>query len=85
MTNQLFLTKKVYDAFNETINNGRKSVLPGDIVQNFREKNEPVGIWLVMRELTRLEELDLVQFDQETATWTLGQEKDFFEVIRNLK
>ena len=38
-----------------------------------------------MRELTRLEELDLVRFDQETATWTLGQEKDFFEVIRNLK
>lgn len=85
MTNQFFLTKKVYDAFNETINNGRESVLPGDIVESFREKNEPVGIWLVMRELTRLEELDLVQFDQETATWTLGQDKDFFEVIRNLK
>lgn len=85
MTNKLFLTKKVYDAFNETINNGRESVLPGDIVQNFREKNEPVGIWLVMRELTRLEEIDLVQFDQETATWTPGPEKNFFEVIRDLK
>ncbi|MXZ44893.1 MAG: hypothetical protein F4Z01_07980 [Gammaproteobacteria bacterium] len=64
-------TKLIFDAFVKVSGAGAKAILPGDLVQYMREQNDPMGIWKIVGELNTLNELGLIQFDEESATWHL--------------
>ena len=64
-------TKLIFDAFVKVSGAGAKAILPGDLVQYMREQNDPMGIWKIVGELNTLNELGLIQFDEESATWQL--------------
>ena len=64
-------TKIIFDAFVEVSCTGTRAVRPGDLVQYMREQNDPMGIWKIIGELNKLNELGLIRFEEESATWLL--------------
>ena len=64
-------TKLIFDAFVRVSREGVEAILPGDLVQYMREQNDPMGIWKITSELNKLNELRLIRFDEESATWHL--------------
>ncbi|MXW06743.1 MAG: hypothetical protein F4Z87_01175 [Gammaproteobacteria bacterium] len=71
MGEALRITKTIYDAFVAVSDEGNSAVRPGDLVQHMRDQNDPMGIWKIIGELNTLNELGLIRFDEETATWHL--------------
>lgn len=71
MGEALRFTKNIFDAFVAVSSEGASAVLPGDLVQHMREQNDPMGIWKIVGELNKLNELGLIRFDEESATWHL--------------
>lgn len=64
-------TKIIFDAFVLVSCEGTHAVRPGDLVQYMREQNDPMGIWKIIGELNKLNELGLIRFEEESATWLL--------------
>ena len=62
-------TRIVYDAFVETVSNGRSSVRPGDVIELLRSRNLPMSIWYVLGQFSTLEYMKLIAFDEDSATW----------------
>ena len=74
-------TRIVYDAFREVVTNGKLFVRPGDVIEHLREKDLPLGIWMVTGEFTRLRALGLISLDKDTAQWRLESAKEFDDVV----
>ncbi len=64
-------TKIIFDAFVEVSCTGTRAVRPGDLVQYMREQNDPMGIWKIIGELNKLNDLGLIRLEEESATWNL--------------
>ncbi len=71
MGEALRITKIIFDSFVAVSDEGATAVLPGDLVQHMREQNDPMGIWKIIGELNTLNELGLIRFDEESASWHL--------------
>ena len=71
------LTRTIYDAFCEVASMGDGEVSVSDIVQYMREHDNPMGIWNVMGELSKLRQMQLVELNEESANWTLIEHNDF--------
>lgn len=65
------LTRTIYEAFTAVDDSGRTSIRPGDVIDYLRERNQPLGIWLVNSEFVRLSEMGLIELDDANATWHL--------------
>ena len=77
-------TRIVYDAFCEVAANGKELIRPGDVIEYLREKDQPLGIWYINGEFTRLTALGLISLDKATAQWRLEPSKEFDEVVSSV-
>lgn len=48
---------------------GRAEFRPGDLCALLRERNQPLGAWLVRRELSTLEAQGLIAMDPASGLW----------------
>lgn len=65
------LTRTIYDAVVAVVNSGIDTIRPGHVVQYMRERNNPVGIWNVNGEFSKLRRMGVIELDEGTATWRL--------------
>ena len=77
-------TRMIYDAFVAVVDTGREEIRPGHVVQFMREKNNPLGIWNVTGEFTKLEQLGVIELDKDSATWRLIRSVNFDEALEKL-
>ena len=63
----------MYAVIKELFAEGKSSVLPGDVIAVMRERNAPIGTWLMRAEFTALEEQDLIRCDADTSDWYLTE------------
>lgn len=54
---------------------GRCAFRPGDIVDRLRERNQPMGVWEVRGELSKLESDGMIQNDPKTGLWRLADQR----------
>jgi len=64
-------TETVYEILRELADGGRAVFRPGDVCAVLRERNQPLGAWLVRGEFHILEEESLIEPFPEDATWRL--------------
>lgn len=65
------LTRMIYDAFVAVVETGQEEIRPGHVVQYMREHNNPLGIWNVNGEFSKLRNMGVIELDEDTATWKL--------------
>lgn len=70
-------TRIIYEAFSEIATQGKDLIRPGDVIDLLRERDQPLGIWYVNGEFTRLASLNLISLDVDTGQWRLGPDLDF--------
>jgi len=52
----------------------RPEFRPGDIADFLRDKGQPMGVWEIRAELSRLEAKGLLSNDANTGNWSLSTE-----------
>ena len=53
----------------ELTESGRRTFRPGDVCSVLRERNQPMGAWLVRGEFHKLEAQGLIALDPATGAW----------------
>ena len=53
----------------ELAGSGRQTFRPGDVCSALRERNQPMGAWLVRGEFHKLEAQGLIALDPATGAW----------------
>lgn len=53
----------------ELADSGRRTFRPGDVCSVLRERNQPMGAWLVRGEFHKLEAQGLITLDPATGDW----------------
>ena len=53
----------------ELAESGRRTFRPEDVCSALRERNQPMGAWLVRGELHKLEAQGLIALDPATGDW----------------
>ena len=64
-------TETVYKILRELVGGGRPVFRPGDVCSILRERNQPMGAWLVRGEFHILERESLIEPIPETGDWRL--------------
>ena len=64
-------TEIVYGIVRELAGNGGRAFRPGDVCSLLRERNQPMGAWLVRGEFHILAEQALIELDPESGDWHL--------------
>jgi len=64
-------TETVYGVLRELAEGGRPVFRPGDVCSVMRERNQPMGAWLVRGEFHVLEQESLIEPIPETGDWRL--------------
>ena len=54
---------------------GRREFRPGDVVEELRRQNQPMGTWEVRGELSILQAEGTVALNPETAVWQLTPQR----------
>ena len=62
-------TETLYALICELTEAGRTEFRPGDLCALLRERNQPLGAWLVRREFTTLEAQGLIVIDPASGLW----------------
>ncbi len=62
-------TETLYGLICEVVQAGQSEFRPGDICSLLRERNQPLGAWMVRREFSALEALGLIAIDPATGFW----------------
>lgn len=62
-------TETLYGLICELVEGGQTEFRPGDLCSLLRERNQPLGAWLVRREFSALEGLGLISIDPATGFW----------------
>ena len=64
-------TETVYAILRELVEGGCSLFRPGDVCSVLRERNQPMGAWLVRGEFHVLEQESLIELIPETGDWRL--------------
>ncbi len=64
-------TETVYAILRELVEGGRSVFRPGDVCSVLRERNQPMGAWLVRGEFHVLARESLIELNPETGDWRL--------------
>ena len=64
-------TETVYGIVLELAENGQPLFRPGDVCSVLRQRNQPMGAWLVRGEFHVLQEQALIELNPETGDWRL--------------
>lgn len=64
-------TEIVFGIVRELAGNGGQTFGPGDVCSVLRERNQPMGAWLVRGEFHILEQETLIELNPETGDWRL--------------
>ena len=64
-------TETVYGIVRELVEGGKSVFRPGDVCSVLRERNRPMGAWLVRGEFSVLEQESLIEPIPETGDWRL--------------
>lgn len=64
-------TEMVFGIVQELAENGQSHFRPGDVCSALRERNQPLGAWLVRGEFHILEQEALIELEPETGSWHL--------------
>ena len=62
-------TETVFDLICELVASGPAEFRPGDICSLLRERDQPMGAWMVRNEFSRLEDEGLVTMDPASGAW----------------
>lgn len=64
-------TDLVLSVIEKLVAEGRTEFRPGDVVEQLRAQNQPMGSWEVRGELSKLEAEGAVQVDADSACWRM--------------
>jgi hypothetical protein len=64
-------TEEVFAVIQELVANGKTTLRPGDVNAALRERNSPMGTWVVRAEFSHLESLGRITCDPQTGDWQL--------------
>lgn len=64
-------TETVYGILRELVEGGTAVFRPGDVCSVLRERNQPMGAWLVRGEFHVLQRESLIELIPETGDWRL--------------
>ena len=64
-------TETIYGVVRQLAEGGRAVFRPGDVCSVLRERNQPMGAWLVRGEFHVLEQESLIEPIPETGDWRL--------------
>ena len=64
-------TETVYGIVRQLAEGGRPVFRPGDVCSVLRERNQPMGAWLVRGEFHILEQESLIELIPESGDWRL--------------
>ena len=78
------MTRMIYDAFVAVVETGNEEIRPGHVVQYMREQNNPLGIWNVNGEFSKLRKMGVIELDEDTATWKLVRTLSFEDAEERL-
>ena len=59
----------LHDLICELVEGGQAEFRPGDLCDLLRQRNQPLGAWLVRREFSTLETLGLIAIDPVSGLW----------------
>ena len=62
-------TETLFDLICELAASGQAEFRPGDLCALLRERNQPMGAWMVRRELSKLEADGLIAIDPASGAW----------------
>ena len=62
-------TETVFDLICELVAAGQAEFGPGDICSLLRERNQPMGAWMVRHELSKLEDEGLIAVYPASGAW----------------
>ena len=62
-------TETLFDLICELTASGQAEFRPGDLCALLRERNQPMGAWMVRREFSKLEEEGLIAADPASGAW----------------
>ena len=62
-------TETLFDLICELVASGQAEFGPGDICTLLRERNQPMGAWMVRREFSNLEDAGLIAVDPASGAW----------------
>ena len=78
------MTRMIYDAFVAVVETGKEEIRPGHVVQYMRDRNNPLGIWNVYGEFSKLRSMGVIELDEDTATWKLVRTLSFEDAEKRL-
>ncbi len=62
-------TETLFALICELVEAGREEFLPGDLSALLQQRNQPMGTWMVRREFSILESLELIVMDPASGIW----------------
>ncbi|MXW50946.1 MAG: hypothetical protein F4X81_08990 [Gammaproteobacteria bacterium] len=62
-------TETIFDLICELVASGQAEFRPGDICTLLRERNQPMGTWMVRREFSKLADEGLIAVDPASGAW----------------
>ncbi len=62
-------TETLFDLICELAASGQAEFRPGDLCTILRDRNQPMGAWMVRREFSKLEVEGLITFDPASGAW----------------
>ncbi|MDD9964398.1 MAG: hypothetical protein F4048_14775 [Gammaproteobacteria bacterium] len=62
-------TEAIFDLICELVASGQAECRPGDICTLLRERNQPMGTWMVRREFSKLADEGLIAVDPASGAW----------------
>ena len=65
-------TEMVYDVITDLLSEDRTSIRPGDVCDELRSRNTPIGTWQVRAEFSQLEAQGRLVCDAATGDWQLS-------------
>lgn len=68
-------TDLVMAVIEKLVADGAGTFRPGEVVEQLRKQNQPMGAWEVRGELSRLEAEGTLALDPDTAEWRLAQQR----------
>lgn len=72
MSTDQHLTDQVYAAV-QALAADKPSFLPGDLASHLRTQGQPMGVWQLRGELSRLEDAGLLRNDPVSGAWSLAE------------
>lgn len=63
-------TDVIYHVIQE-LSTSHPNFRPGDVASFLREKGQPLGVWEIRGELSRLEDAGLLKNDAATGSWSV--------------